>query len=425
MTSMHGRRNGRLQGAVIDAVIRDAIDVIDLGNGSAIYGPVTFVQLYAETIYLIVHTVEGSASVSGLKFEGCSFNFHLHSDQPGGRGVPRYVLGNPKDPGQPSGGGSYQIAFDNCSFAEFGTVLTLEQGGVVLRESQVRGRYVDGGFSPEPWKRLASNSLAGGLVVPNLDPQNLPHRIMHTVANVSDPKGQDRNVMSEPLANWTSRDHPASLYCQSLSPAGGRRREAIANVQTGGRLDKAAFTDNRFDANTGVWTFTVDRTEVDADADGLHAGGVIYDRSTGLVFWIESRTGEPRAYTITAHLQNGYRVEAGGAARAYPEGAFSPAAGEVNVYGGRFFTPDYPTHFDTNASATLTNVERGDGFDTVDATTGSAIQAGDRIYVDDYVDAWTGDGRVVSVGPGMITTAGTATDTKVGRRLELVRRAQP
>lgn len=144
-----------------------------------------------------------------------------------------------------------------------------------------------------------------------------------------------------------------------------------------------------------------------------------------MVFWIESRTGAPGAYAITAHLQNGYRVEPGAAARAYPEGDFTANDGEINTYGGRFFTPHYPTFFDTNSSATLANVERGDGFDTVDATANSAVQAGDWIYIDDYLDAWTGDGRVVSVGPGTIAIAGTATDTKADRRLELVRRAQP
>lgn len=425
-TSMHGRRNGRLQGVAIDCTVSDAINILDLRNGSAIFGPITFTQLYAETVYRIGHIVDGAASVSGIKFDGCSFNFHLQNAEAGGRGVPRYILGNPLQPGQPSGGGSYHIAFDNCTFSDFATVLTLEQGGVVLRESQVRSLYVDRGFSPDVWKRLASNSLAGGLVVPNLNPQNLPHRIKHTVANVGDVKGSDLNVMTEPMANWTGRNHPASLYCQSLSPAGGRRREAIANVQTGGWLDKSTFAANRFEPSTGVWTFTANRTEADANADGLHAGGVIYDRSTGLVFWIESRTGAPGAYAVTAHLQNGYRVNAGGATRAYPEGDFAADVGEINVYGGRFFTPHYPTFFDTtNASDTLANVERGDGFDTVDATAGSAIQAGDWIYVDHYVDAWTGDGKVLSIGPGTLTVRGMAMDTKADRRLELVQRAQP
>lgn len=418
-TSMHGRRNGRLDGVLDDLALGSVIEVFRLDNGSTIWGPVIVNSLFGENVWSLGTVSFSGADPAPLVLNGPKMSFTLHSDAPGGRGVPRYLLADRRTIGMPAYGHGRAV-FRDFSFGNFPTVLPVLVDAF-FDSGWATGNYALHGHDSRLWRRNAANTLAGGLVPAQMNPGSHPHRITHPVANITDPGAPVVHVASEPMADYTSRDYPASIWCQSLSPGRAPRREAIANyVRSGHAAEKSNFIESTFDAAAGIWRFAVSFDADECDLAGYAPGGVLID-SDGFVFWVERRSGAPGAWRIEAQLQNGFRVEAGGAGRSYPEGAFSPESGPVYGHPGRFFTPPQPTRFTAQPSSPALALEGGSS---------EALRPGDALFLDLDRGGWPGTGallnRVVAVpGPDRIVVETPATGAAEGRRIELVQRKAP
>lgn len=424
-SALHGRQNGRAQGVFLNCSASEIVKVVALDNSSSVWGPVTFTQFYVENLWTI-GTVEVDALSSGaLVFGASSFNFNLHGTGAGERGAPRALIWHPTNPGQVDFGGNSAVRFADCSLAQHLDVAAMPVKGLLLDGTQLRPVLVDA-YAGAPagvplWKRSAMNALSGGLAIAALDvAQVAPMRIVHDAFHQHTLASGPLEVRSEPGARWPTRNYPAGLHVANLTPAGGFTAERIANFQGRGEYAKAALTANAFNAGTGVWTFTVNADERTANLNGMCPGGALMD-SDGFVFFVSARGGVAGAWTITAQLMNGYRVDAGGATRSYPEGAFAPAVGNVYGYSGRFFTPPIPAFFDsTAASAAIANVTRDDGTAAV-----APLAVGDWLYADVYRDKWhDGVSRIATITSPNLTLAGNSAKT-ARRRMELVQCAQP
>lgn len=423
-TSMHGRRNGRLQGVMLNCSSSEVVQLLRLDNASAIWGPLTIDQFYGENLYVIGSVQHGPASTANLVFRGCSLGFNLQGAGVGERGIPLAMLWNPGDKGIGSGGGRGKIVFQDCQFSNFPTLLTLLQRDVLLDRCQVRGDYVDHGGDADLPKRWAVNLLAGGVVMPRLHPDHEPHRISHQVLNLDAAAGPSQLVMSEPGADWTSRSAPASLYCRSLSPRSGELREEAPIHARPYEFIKSRLAASAFDPDSGVWTFTVTSVAAEAMLRGFHAGAAIVDVH-GFAFIVERVVRADNRHTVTAHLQNGYRQRAAGR-RAYYERAFAHDAAEpAYIAGGGFYTPAAPTFFDTDGTPALRNFGVANRAPTIGLPASDELRTGDWLHADPQRDGWA-DGLVkVTDFPaaGQLTLAAATRGTAHRQRLWLVKRA--
>lgn len=421
-TSLHGQQNGNMAGLTSGGTVDGVMNWFTFNNGAETRGVVVFEGLRGENCFELGRFVATQTGAKNIVMRECDIDWNLQDATAGARGIPKTVLANSSSDGLGTPSGKGMLVMEDCSMGLFPTVFTAFQN-IHLDRTVLASNYALGAFADGlGWKKCAHDTLAGGLVVPKLDPAGRAHRIAFDNAPLTG-GGSILKVLAEPLSDWTTRDNPGSHYSQSFSPKLGRTKEAIPNYQKNHGTDKAVLTSNTFTTATGVWSFTVGYDAPTANLYGFCPGGVFVDED-GFVFWVSARGGVSGAWTITAQLQNGYAVDTGGATRSYPWGSFTHNSGTVYSIGGRFFTPSRPLYFTTNTSTGLTAVQSSDG------TVNDSVAVNDWVFIDDYRDAWAGAGvqvNNVTAVPSttQLTVASAATGSTPGHRLELAQRAQP
>ena len=354
----HGKKRGQFAGTVSNNAVELAIQFVDFREHYA--QPITFTNNYLENIWKIGYIQFSSSNEKGYIFDACEFGFHLQDDI---RGHPARVI----DGG--AVGDFWPIHFRVCNFREFKSVCGLSTGPTLDDCSfESEGRT-------ELYEKYAHNVLTGGVVTPffrkgtrnvlksrryNLDTGNLEGAIGTT----SDYK-------------LTRRVHCIPVMADNVSAQGIKRDNLLLPY---GRIlpyNKSSTTctlngrEMTMVCHTSIdWFFMV---------NGLEPGDVIWDQDGGSVFFIKSRVGD----TITAELQNNYRINQGSSAVEYIV-PISVTGSYWYCLNSRTYTPKYCLYASgVEGERTFTEVGRENG---TDGEFSSEIHVGDYMHVDMELD---------------------------------------
>lgn len=364
--NQHGRQVGTFNGPITNLSF-GGIKVFEFGS-TAFAGPITFDHLYCESTWKLGDAASVSSVDTSLRFESCKLQFHLQDTT---RGIPTLLMGGVVT-GQAVG-----VKFLGCFFGNYFSVCSF--GHVAEFEDCVftgSERYVGNAVTFEN-ERFAENFLCGGVVLPRLSHWGKRHTIKHTPVNIA--------TGSRTTVTWTYDGYQAGartgcipLYVRTARALGDNFNDDQLNPQFQGfQVDKAGLSSCTLSNRTLTLVFS-SLSDAAAMRNGLMPGDVLWDESTGSVFFIRSRSGT----TVVADLQNNFK-DAGGGTFATID-TINLATGYFYAGNARFYTPTYPLLGTvTNGNNTISNVQRDDGFSGVIE---SNIEVGDHLWVDELKD---------------------------------------
>jgi hypothetical protein len=404
----HGKQMGKFGGAVIDLSCFALINIVDFG--SFYPQPVTFINLYAESLWRIGSIVSASRNEGTITFLNCEFNFHNQSDI---RGVPTYVV---------DGGGHapMDLRFVGSVFSAYPSVVAIAPLAPVFD-----GCFFRNENRISLWQKFAHNALAGGLVTTRFEHARGQGRIKVSYYDLDTGSVGAIPIWTGPAQTKATRNICTSVYASEILAADDKSAPAVRTPfladPTTNAVAKTSLSAISLSNKTLTLTFRA-RADWQFYRDGPLPGDVIWDDDSGSVFFVYSRS----ALTVLAELQNNYRGN--GAGRYSTLAAFSPKTGNLYFVNSRVYTPENYLRGDTAvASATITNVARDDGHATwFDAQ----IAANDYVWVSDRHDNWVSPTvaliRTRDQAAGTITLAGsTGMRTQSRRRLDLFIRQPP
>lgn len=430
-TSVHGRQNGKLHSVIKNNALYVCNGIIELGNSTGISGPVIFLSLYAETLFVIGEFGTGVSSSTqqerSLVFDTCDMGFHAQVDNEGAhttdpeRGIPGKILFGGTTP--------VVVEFRNCTLRNFPSVIVLDHSSVALYGCSVRSETRNLSSVPKTYLALAHNATCGGLVFSKLRSSS-SNKIHFRQFNL-DTLVSHGGIIGEDVMTHTSRPFciPAWINfagTSSYSTSSGYRDIMPVPRFTRALLKTSFVSVSLSQGASEIGTLTLEwsaLSDATADHDGHNPGDVIIDGTTGMVFFIRSRSG----VTVVAEAQNNYKWNG---TEYTTITAFDSAevGGVLYFLNSRIYTATYPVIADlTSASNVLTAVGRADGFATF--LTADVI-AGDRILIDQYADYYATSSTTslitgVDAGLFTITLTSNVSRSESRKRIPFFIRAAP
>jgi hypothetical protein len=391
--SQHGRQQGKFGGMIHTLNCWGVIQIFQFG---AFYAtPLTFINLYAESIWRLGDLSATSTSENGIIFDNCELLFSSQNDT---KGYPATILGG----GQQLCGmlfrGGIMSTYNRTS------VFGFNQNGVSFDNMfYVRN---DVAYALD-YQRLAYNALAGGIVTTNLQvPERMRVRVLPY--RLSDGNRSFANT----TARWSlsTRDYCCPIYCEKVRANGDLSDRMDLPVPVFPDFAKSSFTSMTL--VNGILTITfAARTDQQFMQTGPLPGDVIIDQDTQTVFWVKSRIG----LVVLAVQQSNYKMVGGVVT---PLVAVSMTVGLMTVKNSRLYTPSYYTTGDfTAASNLITNVARGDGYNGHVTTD---ILPNDALFIEEQRDLFiaAADNPLSAVAAATLTmTSNAGVRTQVRRRL--------
>lgn len=381
--TVHGRQVGRFGGPIENVSLGRFIGRIFEFGSTTQLGTTLFTTLYVENLDRIGDFTGDTSSEGTLTFDSCLFSFR-HDDT---RGVPASVMGEAN---------SSNIVFRACRFVNAPSVYSFKLPRVYFEQCSVSAADRDSGTVPL-YQAFAHNALSGGAV---LDPLNLrPQQIRFSRADLTTGTIVDDLGPDEGFFQQSGRDTCIPLAVWEFSRASERysmpKRKRFNYFE---RSRGSHFTSVDLTGKTLTLVFN-SLTDHEAMRLGVLPGDIIRDKTTGMVFFIRSRTGT----TVVAEAQNNYRDTGGGSFATLEP--FDTASGGLQFINSRFFTPSYLTLGDfTDGSAIATAVARNDGYS---AYLDVDVLPGDYLFADQDPD------RIFANGEGEVISIDTASDTMI------------
>lgn len=376
-TATHGRQNGKFGGVVKNLSVYASNGIVELGNSSGIYGPLTFLSLYGESIWRIgdatFDPVYATSVETSITFDSCEIGFHTQTEA---RGIPATILGG--------GITTANWVFRGGVLRAFPSVVVLNQPNVLVDGTLIRPDDREDSPLGKEYVALLHNATAGGLIFQNLR-STQRNRVSFRQFNLDTLASPVQVIAHDGMTN-TARTKGVPVWVQSAgtSSAGTASgyRDSMPVPRAARALAKSSFsvpptlTQSASERGllTLVWTSLTDAT---AAQDGYEPGDVIYDDQTGMVFAIRKRT----TTTVLAEAQNNYRLSDGVGSAYETISAFSGSTGNFYFINSRLYTPTYPVIADTVLTGSATydpgSLADGEGATTTVTVTGAA--AGDFV----------------------------------------------
>lgn len=401
--NQHGRRQGKFGGTINDLSIYGAINIFQFGAYYA--GPITFTNLYAESLWRLGDQTASSTNEFAYIFNACQFDF---SAQNNSRGIPATVLGGAANVGS--------FVFNGCEFNNYPSVVSMNYSGL----SFVGGTSFRIDARTNAYEQFAHNATCGGLIT----------------AAISNPVQSDIRVrffnldtgLFEPVtartALWRngSRKNCIPYYAMNVGAELERYDNFVSFTRYfGGVTAKSSFTSLTLSGKTLTGVFS-SRADWQFTNDGPLPGDVVWDDQTGMTFFVRSRT----TTTFIAEAQNNYKDDGAGGFTTVT--AFSTTIGNLYYRNSRIYTPTYYLRGDTTAgNTTISNVARDDGYS---AWFDAQIAVGDAFAIRDTQDNWLSaanpfiaarDQSVPSIT--LVSANGLRTETRI--RFDLLIRTPP
>jgi hypothetical protein len=399
----HGKQLGTFQGEIADMSVFGAINLFEFGGFYA--APITFTNLYAESIWRIGTQTASSANELAFVFNTCSF---LFTNQINERGIPATVLGTAGNVGS--------FVFNGCYFSGYPSVVSFNYFGL----SFVGGTHFRNESPVELYEKFAHNATCGGLVTSQL--RNLEVSDLRSTFYNLDTGAVEAVTARTALWRRGSRKNCIPYYAANI----GAQDEQFDSFTCDGAyfataIPKSAFSSLTLVNKTLTGTFTA-RADWEFMNQGPLPGDVLWDDQTAMVFFVRSRTGT----TFIAEAQNNYKDD--GAGGFITLTAFSTSTGNLYCRNARLYTPIYYLRGDTTAgNVTITNVARDDGFA---AWFDAQIAVGDAFAILGTQDNWLSAAnpfiaaRDQSV-PSITLVSATGLRTQVRKRFDLLIRLPP
>ena len=401
--NQHGRQLGKFGGEICDMTIFGAINIFQFGSFYA--GPITFTNLYAESIWRIGDQAATSAVEVAYIFNACEFSFDA---QINARGIPATVLGGRQNVGS--------FVFNGCIFTQYPSVVSMNYSGL----SFIGGTSFRIDARTNAYEQFAHNATCGGLITPLLN-NPVQSDIRCRFFNLDTGLFEGTTARTALWRNG-SRKNCIPYYSMDV----GAELEAYDNFISftqyfSGATAKSSFTSIALSDKTLTCIFS-SRADWQFMNYGPLPGDVIWDDQTGMVFFVRSRT----TTTFIAEAQNNYKDNGSGGFTTVT--AFSTTVGNLYYRNSRIYTPPYYLRGDTTAaSTTLTAVARDDGYA---AWFDAEIAVGDAFAIRDTQDRWLGaDTPFISArnqatpSITLVSSAGLLTQTK--KRFDLLIRLPP
>ncbi|MGD1924538.1 MAG: hypothetical protein ACFB03_10150 [Paracoccaceae bacterium] len=406
VNNVHGRQIGRFGGPISYMSLGGNIGRIFQFGSTTVLGTTLISMLYVESLDRIGDLTGDTSEEGTMTFDSCLFSFRHTAE----RGVPANIMGNSN---------SSYILFRGCRFIKAPSVYSFKLPRVSMEQCSVSTLDRKTGTIPL-YQAFAHNVTSGGVV---LDPLNLrPQQIRFGPADLDTGILGNDVGPDEGFYQTTGRDSCIPLAIWEF----GRRSERYS-MPTRKRY-------NYYERTRGVHfssvvlsgrTLTLEfnlLSDHEAMRFGILPGDVVRDRSTGMVFFIQSRNGT----TVTAEAQNNYRDD--GTGNYITIEPFDPDAGGLQFLNSRIYTPSYVTLGDFVTGDTVaTSVARSDGFA---AYLDTDVAIGDYLFVDQDSDRImvNGESEVVSIDTAAdtITFAGAARNSVTRKALtQWIRTAPP
>lgn len=348
VNSVHGKRQGKVAGEFSNCLFEACINWFDLPDATRA-GPLRFTNCYGEEVYRIGLYGGNAADNKPLTFDACQFSF---STQDSTRGAPTYVL---------EAQGQTPISFKSCDFGLYHSVMVF--GGVPECYSLEDCSFSSRSSRTNMYEKLAHNFTAGGVMFqPYYDkkPRAFSGKLVLRY-NASTGATSDTRTISSPVE--CSRDLTIPAWCTLVTPTGTPGKYYRLNMPWQA-IDKGSVT-----SSVSGTTLTLSGYTHVPELSGGAPGDVIYDATSGTVFFVRSLSGG----TILAEAQN--NILSGSLVTAYNGASGTLWAGVARVY-----TPSsYIRGTLSSGSSTVSSVARPDGFG---GALSSYIADGDFVQVD-------------------------------------------
>lgn len=403
----HGRQQGHFGGTVKNLSGGASIKIFDF-TSSAQTGPITFLNMYVEAQFRIGDVGTPTSVETGMHFINCQFDFGLQD--PVHRGVSADILG-------PLGGSAnLDMVFEGCTFIDLYSVAVFSIAGAQFKKCNMTCTARPQSSSLPTYQALAHNFLMGGFVLPNLPCDQ--HEIYSTSIDLDTGTWNINNLTKPSYVNGT-RTYCIPMFAPSVMAQSGFR-ESLQVPTNGQPLDKSGLTSTSVTGRELQFTIALNNWQ--GNYFGLYPGDVLWDETTGTIFFIHSTTGTT-SLTIHATAQNNFKTVSG------VDSLLTAITFSGVMYCGlsRLYTPTYPLLVDTTASsATLANAARDDGYGGFMSTD---LAVGDAVYIDQYANNWTAASSAqisaINTGAPSLTLAGGASRTLSRHRIPFFIRAPP
>lgn len=364
----HGRQVGKFGGHIDNASFFAGIQIFDFSNAGTL-GPVTFTNLYCESIWKIGKYSTGNLQMNAtIRFLSCEFSFDNQDDT---RGVPAYIIDISSSP--------TPLSFDSCYFHAFPSVAMFN--GSVADYRIANCRFQPTNERTNTYEKLAHNFTGGGaMLVPNGDnfrPAEFSGP-MHTRYGID--SGATAVEQSIGGLQFSKRDYPICAWVRRIG-AMNQREYAVDALPVWTAQAKAAFSSLTLSGKTLTGVFSGSYAEWQFANNGPYPGDVIYDDNSGSVFFVRSTTVGTK--TFIAELQNNYKWNGS----AYtPLVSFSSSVGNLYIGNSRVYLPAYYLRGDiSTGSSTITNAGRDDGWGGFIDT---EVTVGDWIGLNPLIDGY-------------------------------------
>jgi hypothetical protein len=401
--NQHGRQIGKFGGEIPDLSIFGAMNIFQFGGFFA--GPITFTNLYAESLWRIGDQTATSTSEVAFVFNTCEFSFDAQIDA---RGIPATVLGGRANVGS--------FVFNGCAFANYPSVVSMNYSGL----SFVGGTTFRIDARTNPYEKFAHNATCGGLItsfLSNPEDSDIRFRFFDLDSGAFE-------AVTARTALWRkgSRKNCIPYYAMNI----GAESEAYDNFVSytkyfSGVTAKSSFLSLTLSNKTLTGTFS-SRADWEFMSDGPLPGDLIWDDETGMTFFVRSRTGT----TFIAEAQNNYKASGGGGFTTFTP--FSTTVGNLYYRNSRIYTPPFYLRGDTTAgNVTIANVARDDGFS---AWFDSQIAVNDAFAIRSTQDNWLSEANPFIAArdqsiPSITLVSATGLRTETRNRFDLLIRQPP
>lgn len=336
--NQHGRQQGKFGGEIADLTIFGAINIFQFGSFYA--GPITFTNLYAESLWRLGDQAATSSNEVAFVFNACEFSLTAQIDA---RGVPATVLGGRQNVGS--------FVFNGCVFSGYPSVVSMNFSGLEFRG----GTFFRNDTRTNAYEQFAHNATCGGLVLSSLN--NPEYSDLRSKFYNLDTGAVEPVTARTALWRAGTRKNCIPFYAMNVG-ASSEVYDSFVSVTKyfSGVTSKSSLSSLTLSDKTLTGTFSA-RADWAYMNDGPLPGDVIWDDETGMVFFVRSRTGT----TFIAEAQNNYKDNGSGGFTTVT--AFSTSSGNLYFRNSRLYTPTYYLRGDTTAgNTTISNVARDDGY---------------------------------------------------------------
>ncbi|SDR64047.1 hypothetical protein SAMN05519103_09334 [Rhizobiales bacterium GAS113] len=405
-TNIHGKQNGKFGAPITNCSAGECLNIFSFGSTS-IAGPLEFINFYIEAGWRLGDIHPTTSGETSIVFRGCQFGFDGQNDV---RGVPVKVMGSANQP--------VTIKFDGGAFSNFPSVVNLDFAPSDLKLDGTL--IVPQGARTLAYEMFAHNATGGGLVFNALGSSSIKggQRLKYVPYNL-DTLAEAGAVIIGPR-QLSNRGHCSCLYIEKLVEMNGTDGDGVYNSPLIGIIDKALITGASLISKTLTFGMPAGYTAASFQLYGPSNGDVIWDSSTGSVFFVNGVRGRE----VTAILQNNYKASGGGH---YTIPTPIPLTnGYFYVGVSRVYTPDYYLQGDfSTKSQTIANCGRADGYNAFMTT---SLAQNDYLYYDPIRTAVLApaNGKInAPIVAGSLVVSGFPGLTVTGKRLEIFIRPGP